>query len=130
MLAPTGYAGVPITTHSWLKPLYKWLGGVGDVVLGFSGGSGASGVLPSILGARPGRTAPVVSVGNATGILGFYGSTGIGQPSGVGSTGSAVGGGATGTSFFDFRTNGGTGANYYTLTDVVNDLKMQGLLAK
>lgn len=110
MATPTGYIGPPITTHQWLQPLYRWLKGVGGVQLSASG--------------------TALSFRTPTGIaLGFYGASGIGQPSGAGSTGSAPGGGATGSTFFDFRSNGGTGTNYYTFTDLVFDLKRQGLIA-
>lgn len=119
MIAPTGYQGPPITTHTWLQPLYRWL--KGDLVQ-----LNASGVA---VGARIGGALPAVQLGNATGIVGFYGSTGIARPgTGFGITGSASLGSATGTTFFDFRTNGGTGTAYYTLTELVADLKGQGLI--
>lgn len=91
------------TTHQWLQPLYAILGG---------------------------RAVTPLQLGSATSYLGFYGTSGIKQPTGLGVTGSAALGGATGTSFFDFRTNGGTGTQYFTFTDVVNALKLNGLLAK
>lgn len=91
----------PRTTHQWLQPLYNFLDGKTSRPLGVS-----------------------------TGFFGVYGVTGIKQPTGVGSTGSAALGGVTGTTFFDMRSNGGTGTNYYTLTDLVADLKAQGLIAK
>jgi len=116
MANPTGYAGPPITTHQWLQPLYHWLKGWGTASV-FTGPTGA-------------RFPAAVQFGFPTGILGFYGATGTLQPTGLGSTGSAAGGGVTGTTFFDIRSNGGTGANYYTLTDIVNALKLEGLLAK
>lgn len=90
------------TTHQWLKPLYAVLGGVGIIPL---------------------------QLGSPTGVIGFYGASGIRQPTGLGVTGSAALGGVTGATFFDLRTNGGTGAQYYTLTDVVNILKREGLIA-
>lgn len=116
MQAPTGYAGVPITTHEWLQPLYHWLRGWGSASV-FTGPTGA-------------RFPAALSIGMPTGILGFFGATGVQQPTGLGATGSAAGGGVTGSTFFDIRSNGGTGANYYTITDVVNALKGEGLLAK
>lgn len=91
------------TTHQWLRPLYAVLGGAGLTPL---------------------------QLGSPTSVLGFYGASGIKQPTGVGVTGSAALGGATGTTYFDFRTNGGSGAQYYTLTDVVLDLKALGILAR
>lgn len=92
---------IPRTTHTWLSPLYNTL--EGKVV-------------------RP------LQLGSATGFLGFYGVSGIQRPTGVGSTGGAVAGGPTGTTFFDQRSNGGTGTNYYTLNDLVLFLKRNGLL--
>lgn len=103
MATPTGYIGVPITTHQWLQPLYRWLGGKGVTA--------------------------AASFGSPTGRLGFFGASGIQQPTGIGSTGGAAAGGPTGTTFFDMRSNGGTGTNYYTFNDVVLDLKRLGLLA-
>lgn len=99
--------GIPRTTHTWLKPLY-------DVLQGKQKAGGPAGL----------------NFGSPTGVMGFYGATGIAQPTGVGMTGSAVLGGVTGATFFDFRTNGGTGTQFFTFTDVVNALKLQGLLAK
>lgn len=100
--------GVPRTTHTWLKNLYNFLDGKSLSPTGLA----------------------ITMFGSPTGQLGFYGVTGAKQPTGLGTTGSAALGGVTGTTFFDLRTNGGTGTQYYTLTDLVADLKLQGLLAK
>jgi hypothetical protein len=94
---------IPRTTHQWLQPLYNVLDGHAS---------------------RP------LQLSSPTGIVGFFGASGIKQPTGLGVTGSAAAGGVTGTTFFDLRTNGGTGTNYYTLTDVVADLKGLGILAR
>jgi hypothetical protein len=92
---------IPRTTHQWLRPIY-------DVLDGHS--------------IRP------LQLSSPTGIMGFFGASGIKQPTGIGFTGSASLGGSTGVSFYDLRSNGGTGAQYYTLTDVVQALKGLGLL--
>lgn len=110
-LSPSGYIGPPVTTHTWLRPLYRWLKGMGGVVLSPTG---------VVLDYQVGVTGAA---------LGFYGNTGTLQPTGVGSTGGGSGG-VTGTTFFDMRSNGGTGVNYYTFNDLVLDLKNQGLIAK
>lgn len=116
MAIATGYAGPPITTHKWLQPLYAFLRGFGTA----SQYTGPTGMLaPS-----------TVQFGTPTMTIGFFGATGTKQPTGLGSTGSAAGGGATGSTFFDQRWNGGTGTNYYTVNDIVNALKSEGLLAK
>lgn len=86
--------GVPVTTHQWLKPLYDTLNGKGSRPLNF---------------------------GSPTGVMGFYGSTGIARPTGIGASL-----GITGTTFFDARTNGGTGTQFYTLNDLVLLLKRRG----
>lgn len=114
---------VPRTTHTWLKPLYNYLdNGVAAITP-----SGASGIAST---AWLGAYVPQSVVGNATGTIGVYGASGILQPTGLGMTGSATLGGPTGTTFFDFRTNGGTGAQYYSFTDIVNILKLRGDIAK
>lgn len=89
------------TTHQWLAPLYAILGG---------------------------RVVTPLQLGSATSYIGFYGVSGIQRPTGIGSTGGAVAGGPTGTTYFDQRSNGGTGTNYYTLNDLVLFLKRNGLL--
>lgn len=99
---------VPRTTHQWLRNLYNYLDGKSASPTGVA----------------------FASFGSPTGTLGFFGATGSKQPTGLGVTGSAALGGVTGTTFFDLRTNGGTGTQYYTLTELVMDLKAQGLLAK
>jgi hypothetical protein len=92
---------IPRTTHTWLVPLYNTL--EGKVV-------------------RP------LQLGSATGFIGFFGVSGIVRPAAFGSTGGAVAGGPTGTTFFDMRSNGGTGTNYVTFNDVVLYMKRLGLL--
>jgi hypothetical protein len=90
---------VPRTTHPWLQPFYN---------------------------ALEGKKSRPLQLGSASGAMGFYGASGIQRPTGIGATGSAAGGGVTGTSFFDLRTNGGTGVQYYTLSDIVAILKLRG----
>lgn len=107
---------IPRTGHQWLQPLYNCL-------------QGKAGLSPS----GPSGIAPPLIFGGPTAIMGVYGQSGTRQPTGLGSTGSAPGGGLTGlagASAFDLRTNGGTGTNYYTFNDVVNSLKLIGILAK
>lgn len=94
---------IPRTTHQWLRPLYDALDGHAKRPLQF---------------------------GSPTSYFGVYGVSGAIQYVGVGSTGTAAGGGPTGSSFFDQRSNGGTGTNYYTLTDIVQALKGVGIIAK
>jgi hypothetical protein len=64
-----------------------------------------------------------------TGILGVFGATGSTRLTALGLTGSAAQGGMTGTTFFDFRTNGGTGTNYVNFTELVGWAKRIGFLA-
>jgi len=65
-----------------------------------------------------------LGLGPTSAALGFFGVSGCFQPSGAGVTG-----GATGTTFFDARSNGGTGSQYYTHADLVLVFKRLGLLA-
>lgn len=106
-------------THQWLKPLFDYLDKLGGVDLGSSG----LGSVPR--GAQYGVSVPITQVSNATGVLGFYGSTGISQGTAAGATA-----GSTGSSGVYFhRTNGGTGTNFYTLDDVIAYMKSRGDLA-
>lgn len=90
------------STHQWLKPLYDELDG---------------------------RTPRPVQLSSSTGYLGVFGASGTTRmPTGFGFTGGAAQGGATGTTFFDFRTNGGTGAAYYNFTELVGYFKRLGWL--
>jgi hypothetical protein len=89
------------TTHQWLKPFWDALGG---------------------------RVAQPLQLSSATGFLGFYGVSGIQRPNSFGTTGGAAAGGPTGTTFFDMRSNGGTGTNYVTFNDMVLYMKRLGLL--
>lgn len=131
--------GVPRTTHTWLKPLYDAL----DAALGFIVPSGASGI-PNA--AWFGRGVPQVQIGNATGVIGMYGATGITQlatggnlilsatylgTSGFGATLIAASGvalSASGMAPFlaRFADNGGSGTPY-THGDVVSMLKRAGI---
>ena len=110
-------SSVPRTTHQWLKPLYNYLDNGVKVTVP----SGASGIAN---GAWLGSNVLDTQIANATGAVGFYGSTGILRPTGLSSTA-----GATGVTFFDQRSNGGTGANFYTLADLVAILKSRGDIA-
>jgi len=86
----------------------------------------AGGVYPGAtasLAIGPTNTAQV-GIGTTGVPVGFFGATGIARASGAGITG-----GATGTTFFDARSNGGTGTNFYTHADLVLILKQLGLLA-
>ncbi len=108
---------VPRTTHGtygWLGPIYDYMDALGSVVTP----SGASGI-PNAIWA--GKTVRGTMVSNATGLFGLYGSTGILRPTGLGASG-----GTTGASGFDLRSNGGTGTQFYTLTDLVAILKSRG----
>lgn len=88
------------TTHTWLKPLYAILGGAAVTPL---------------------------SLGSPTSIIGLYGVTGIKQPTGLGASGGTTGGASGG---IDVRSNGGTGTNYYSLSDLVLILKARGDIAR
>lgn len=120
------------TTHTWLKPFYD----VFDKVVDLQAPSGYA----SIQGVGLGRSAPVTQVGNATGVVGFFGSTGIApiatggngifaatnlSVSGVASTGM----GASGLYYHLARVayNGGSGTPY-VLNDIVLQLKNLGIL--
>lgn len=110
---------VPTTTHQWLRPLYLYLQGT----IGAFQPTGATGMNGFAL--QLGNAVPQTDIGNPTGILGFYGATGIQQPTGTGSFA-----GTTAASGYDVRSNGGSGTNVYSFGDVVAALKGQGLLAR
>jgi hypothetical protein len=131
--------GVPRTTHKWLGPLYDAL----DDVLGYTVPSGASGIAN---GAWLGRGVAITQVGNATGVVGFYGATGIAPISAasgllsmtyLGASGfgftfispSGQGLSSSGLAHFLARAawNGGSGT-IYTVNDVVLQLKNMGIL--
>ena len=132
--------GVPRTTHQWLKPLYDAL----DRALGYIVPSGASGI-PNA--AWLGRGMAVTQVGNATGVVGLYGFSGLAQvatggngvlsatylgTSGFGATLIAASGvalSASGMAIFlaRFADNGGSGTPY-VYSDVVGALKRAGIL--
>jgi len=84
------------TTHQWLKPLYAILSGVSPVPL---------------------------QLGSPTSYLGVYGASGIQRPTGLGSFAGGTGGASGG---LDVRSNGGTGAQFYTFSDLVLILKRRG----
>lgn len=124
--------GVPRTTHTWLKNLYNYL----DAVIAGTVASGASGVFS---GSWIGKGVPETQIGNASGIIGFYGSTGAlqilatafgisGVTSAGGSSGilaTGVGGSGLNSAIAQLAFNGGTGTAY-TLNDLVRQLKNQG----
>jgi hypothetical protein len=126
--------GVPRTTHTWLKPLYNYL----DAVISGTVASGASGLFS---GAWVGKGAPAAMVGNATGVVGFYGFSGLPQIlatsfgiSGVTSAGGSsgilatgVGGSGLANAIAQLAFNGGTGTAY-TLNDFVREAKNLGIL--
>lgn len=125
--------GVPRTTHQWLKPLYNYIdNGVKTTVP-----SGASGIANATW---LGSNVIVSQVGNATGLVGFYGATGYTQiqaSTGInlGATSAGVSGvaatglGASGLFYSLARAafNGATGT-VYTINDIVVQLKNMGIL--
>lgn len=132
--------GFPRTTHQWLKPLYDAL----DVAFDYTVPSGASGIANAV---GLGGGVPVTILGNATGVVGVYGYSGLAQlatggngilsatylgASGFGSTlitASGLALSASGISPFlaRFADNGGSGTPY-THGDVVSALKRLGAL--
>ena len=105
---------------AWMGPLYRAL----IKAIGYVVPSGASGI-PSMV--RLGEGIPTVAVGNATGSLGWYGTTGIPKSLavGLGNTGGTTG---VASGAYALRSNGGTGTNFYTLDDLVAIGKMNGSL--
>lgn len=122
----------PRTTHQWLAPLYGHL----EKVVDFGAPSGYSGMQ----GVHFGRSVPIAQVGNATGVVGFFGNTGI-APIATGGGGlfgatnlsvsgiAATGMGNSGLYFHLGRAawNGGTGTPY-TVNDLVLQLKNLGII--
>ncbi len=112
-------ANAPVTTHQWLTPLYKWLNGQGSRSMGFGSSTGLMGFYGST------GLAPRV----ASGLIGLY--AGAASPTAVaGLSGfAATGMGASG--FYTFLGaagfNGGTGS-LYGLNDVIVALKNVGIL--
>lgn len=109
---------VPRTTHTWLKPLYDYL----DAFLYGTVPSGASGIANGIW---LGKGVPITQVGNASGLVGLYGATGVAGQLATGTLAPAAGSvtGGSGNLWY----NGGSGA-YYTPGDVVTALKNLGAL--
>lgn len=125
--------GAPRTTHQWLKPLYDYLDGLGSLITP----SGASGIANAYW---VGKSVPQTQIGNATGVVGLYGFTGLAQiatgglfttaGSALGASGfQATGIGASGlyTHLANAAFNGGSGTPY-TITDIVAELKNIGAL--
>lgn len=130
---------VPRTTHTWLKPLYDYLD---HGVVAYQGlQSGFSGIFS---GVWLGSNVPVTMVGQSTGVVGFYGSTGLPQigtvANGVGLTGgtnywsgssgilaTGIGGSGLLSAINQLGWNGGSGT-IYDLNDVVRQLKNMGVL--
>lgn len=125
--------GFPRTTHKWLKPLYDAL----DSAFGYVIPSGASGVPNAFWG---GKGVQITQLGNATGLVGLYGFSGIAQVatgglfltagSALGASGfQATGIGSSGlyTHLANAAFNGGSGTPY-TITDIVAELKNLGAL--
>lgn len=90
----------PVTTHTWLGPLYQYLGTTGP-----------SAYLRYLAAGAP------TAFGGFSGLQQFTGATGGGL---AGGTGVGI---FAGTVF-----NGGTGTGQYTLNDVVLQLKRLGIL--
>lgn len=115
-------SGVPRTTHKWLAPLYNYL----DSVLSSVVPSGGSGIANA---AWVGKGVPITQLGNASGLVGNYGSSGIAGQLATGTAGitgfTGLAAGASGPANWWF--NGGSGA-FYTIGDVVTALKNNGTL--
>lgn len=122
----------PRTTHQWLAPLYGHL----ERAVDFGAPSGYSG----LQGVHFGKGTPITQVGNATGVVGFFGNTGIAPiatggngilsatylgASGFASTG--VGNSGLYTHLARFADNGGSGTPF-THGDIVRQLKNLGIL--
>lgn len=124
--------GCPKTTHQWLKPLYTYLD---NVIFGVVP-SGASGI-PNA--AWYGKGVPIAQFGNATGVIGFLGNTGLPPvatggnlgllATALGVSGTATGVGASGFYYHLGKAgfNGGTGT-VYTVNDLVAMAKNFGML--
>lgn len=126
-------AGVPRTTHTWLKPLYDYL----DAVLYGVVPSGASGIANAIW---LGKGVPITQLGNASGVLGAYGFTGLPQlptgganiasvatymgASGFGNTGL----GLSGLNAYLAKAVYGSTGTLYSGNDLVDALKNAGVL--
>lgn len=89
---------IPRTTHQWLQALYDRL---------------------------EGKSSQPLNLGSPTGLLGFYGATGVARLA-TGTAGITGWTGAGATSAFTWI-NGGSGT-YYTPSDVVLALKNVGIL--
>ncbi len=114
-MAVNARRGVPRTTHTWLRALYNYL----DTEIAYVQPAGATGTqgLALLIGAG----APQTDIGNATGLIGMYGTTGILRPTGLGAVA-----GITAASGYDARSNGGIGTNFYSLQDLVLIMKQRG----
>lgn len=127
----------PRTTHPWLQPLYNAFKGA----FRWSVPSGGSGI-PNMLHIAPTAIAAVL-IGSPSGVIGFYGASGLPQLATGGNLGllatnmgsssfsglAATGIGASGlyVHLGKLGINGGTG-NVYTLNDIVAALKNNGTL--
>lgn len=124
---------VPRTTHQWLKPFYDYIDD-GVIVTIPSGASGNANAV------WLGSNVPITQIANATGVVGFYGSTGIAKTSsygvsfygtGLGASGlGATGMGTSGIKDFmaQWGWNGGSGT-FVTIDDIVAQLKNVGFLS-
>lgn len=124
--------GSPRTTHQWLKPLYDYV----DAGARITYPSGASGI-PN--GAWLGDNVSITQLGNATGVVGFFGATGVAPiatggnagllATNLGSSGTATGVGASGLYYHVGKAAyiGATGTPY-TVNDIVLQLKNLGIL--
>lgn len=110
---------IPRPSHSWLKPAFDYL----DKGISVTYPSGASGIPNAV---TIGAAVPQARVGNASGIVGLYGASGAAQiaTGTAGTTGFTGVGAASGAAWWF---NGGSGA-YYTVGDIVTQLKNMGVL--
>ena len=121
--------------HTWLKPFFDAL----DKSLGYVVPSGASGI-PNA--AWLGVGVPQLQVGNATGVVGFFGATGIAPvatggltfatPTNLSVSGIAATGMANSGLYFHVGRMGfdGGSGTIYTVNDVVVQLKNLGILTR
>lgn len=124
---------VPRSTHQWLRPVFDYID-AGPMVVYPSGASG----IPNAVWA--GDNTQITQIGNSTGVVGFYGFTGI-APIATGGNGifaatnlgasglAATGMGASGLYVHLGRAafNGGSGTPY-SLNDLVVQLKNLGII--
>ena len=79
--------------------------------------------LQPLYDALEGKKLRPLQLGGPTGALGLYGASGILQPTGLGASA-----GWTGSTAIP-KTNGGTGTQFYSLSDLVLIMKLRGDIA-